>query len=61
LTRFEIIFQFPMGWKRGGLPVEMIVGLEGTGNDETSPGDRMGSGCRLGVRRREGVVRLSPG
>lgn len=31
----------------------MIVGLEGTGNDETSPGDRIGSGCRLGVRRRE--------
>lgn len=36
----------------------MIVGLNGTGNDETSPEDRMGSGCRLGLRRQRSIVRL---
>jgi hypothetical protein len=32
-----------------------IVDLKGAGNDETLLGDRMGSGCRLGVRRRDGL------
>lgn len=63
MTRFEIIVQFPVGWRPEGPLFRVIVGLRAAGNHEIWLGDRVGSGCRfakaLGVllgndgRRRE--------
>lgn len=51
LTRLEIIFQFPLDWRRMGPLLRRILDLKSAGNYETLLDDSMRSGCRLGVRR----------